>query len=350
MRKMMMAHFLSSLCQPLHIPSNPASNSQVVHLLRQWWALIDDQCVWTPCIDSVELGEQFGRPSICVRLAPIPTMQNKYQDGSTPCRPITLWHGTRPAIAASICNTGIASSSRSHSVVGVLVNRQLQYALTRNSTSLDLFAGCAVQVTCENEHLITSSAVQAGDPNKAVIKLVSQTPTVYLSHIFFLIPTPAQITHRETMTNIIMEAVAEAIQASPLGIRLVPSQHIHGAMQQAVELTEYRLSYSQVQGAFDPSFGGKFNRVYPVAASISIPMALLLQAVASDAPATKLKYLKQLEPAHLPPQAWAQIFALFPGVEELMARPSRPTFHPWHVWPPFDVQQWGHLSSTTVVD
>ena len=161
---------------------------------------------------------------------------------------------------------------------------------------MDQFAGAALEIQAEEEHRISNRKTRGSDKdmNRGVIQLVSETPTIRIRGIFLLIPSQPQVQFRSDIRELIKASIIDATMDHP------NIEDISSATHQALELTEYRISYIGVVGALDEEFGGRFRQVHPIAITISTPMAKLVHAMTLVNLNTKIYRLQSINVGRLP--------------------------------------------------
>jgi len=355
---------LTNFAAPLYCPGNVVGQAELQDLINQFITLMNHpvhsyRAIYKVDDSNVSLGLVAGKQ--CIQIDWKDTMRGfppgphprVHQDGSVHRDTFTVYHGTRTPILRHIAQQGILQSSESHGQVGVWANKDLQAALVWNSNPLDLFAGCALALTAEQEDWCNNVRVRAGNPFRGVIKAPpGYMPRITIDCSFFLVPSPGQVDFREELRGMIQTTIVEALETGHSFTRLPDNDRRRTALECTVEtltLTEYRLSYISVVGALEDDFGGNLRLVSPVSIHISKAFACLIQAMHSASPQTKRKYLQRICPVMFPAGTRRWIEEKFSGISRFMTSPA-PRDLGWHAFPKIAVRQWGHLAAGSDID
>ena len=347
-RKMNAIYLACNAVGPKYHPAAAIQGEAMFLLLKYWYEKEQfPDNLFHLGIGEAEHGIVEGLPVVKVPIRTLHLRTDQYQDRSTMVKPVSFFHGTKPAIVLHILQTGLKASTKSHGEVGVWVNCKLSWTLRWNTTALDIFAGTSLEVLAEAEHVINNAKVRGSTKNmlRRVVRLVGSQPTMRVKTAYFLIPTEQQLQFRDAVREFIADTII-AMQINIEPVHRVSTLLLKETIADTIKLTEYRLSYIGCHGAMENMFGGVFSEIAPVASSLSIPLAALLDAISTENLEKKLFKFSLVSLQQLGNLAETWIRTHIGDIIHLLNHEAPIVSPKWNCRPKWTVEPWGVLNTT----
>jgi hypothetical protein len=215
---------------------------EVLELLRETWITIPNVSMFSPLWIATRLFSVNTGFLLCI---PVKSRHaTLYQNGMPWIPGFISFHGTREQHIGNILHQGLMASPPSHGQIGVWTNICREQALNWTPTALDLIPNLALELESHPQAVHTNSKVQAGNPNRFIIRpeVFESHPALRINAIWMGVPSWNRISWHITLKKQIVH-VYKYIFALPLPHYIKPENNIYMMAERTFTLVNCKLAY-----------------------------------------------------------------------------------------------------------